>query len=160
MPLTFRLFVKSTTLSPALLVTRRAIKEDMLRRISTGGEVVEDSEPERQERRRKDEEERSMKKNLKSMQQTIANSDQKMINAPQVSVIELSGSFGPCHHVSPPLTRFLRQMTRAMAVSTLPGRRWECAIIFRINLSPTATQKPRVSLTSAVRVPRQAKKKQ
>ena len=106
MPLTFRLFAKSTTLSSALLVTRRAIKEDMLRRISTGGEVVEDSEPERQERRRKDEEERSKKKNLKSMQQTIANSDQKMINAPQVSVIELSGSFGPCHHVPPPLTAF------------------------------------------------------
>jgi hypothetical protein len=166
MPLTFRLFAKSTTLyiqPPALLVIRRAIKEDltyMLRRISTGGEVIEDSEPERQERRRKDQEERSKKKNLKSMgQQTIANNEQKMINVPQVSVIELSGSFGPCHNVSSPLTRFLRQMTRAMAVSTLPGRRWECAIIFklRINLSPTATQKPRVSLTSAVRVPRQAK---
>jgi hypothetical protein len=89
-----RLSLSSTTLHiqrPALLVTSRVF---MMRRISTAGEVIEDSEPEREERRRQNKEERKKKKTLKPMSQQAAMSrEQKVVNASEVSVIDLSGSF-------------------------------------------------------------------
>ena len=78
MPLTRTTF----RLSVALLIRRSTNIPSMTRRISAAGEVIEDSEPEREERRRQEMEERKRKTFVKP--QSTREQDVQ-------AVIELSG---------------------------------------------------------------------
>jgi hypothetical protein len=69
----------------------------MMRRLSAAGEVIEDSEPEREEQRRR---QSTKEKPLRHKSpQMLGSSQQRMCNVSEGSVVELTGLFIFCHRL-------------------------------------------------------------